>query len=173
MPQNYFSYQIIKTSFPLLNFRNRKSCNSGQNFWMFWWYNEIRQENGFLGLFLLGNFEKSLIALSVHPLLLFSDDGVGGAWRGGAHVWQGACMACMPPGRYCEIRSMSGQYASYWNAFLSYQNIKTSFPLLNLGSRKSSNLRQISWTMFWWLNQIWQANQFTGFFPSEILRNLC
>ena len=36
---------------------------------------------------------------------------VGGA----CDVWQGH--ACPPP-RYYEIRSMSGQYASYWNAFL-------------------------------------------------------
>ena len=27
--------------------------------------------------------------------------------------------ACMPP-RFDEIRSMSGRYASYWNAFLLY-----------------------------------------------------
>ena len=42
----------------------------------------------------------------------------------GGHAWQWACvageacMACMPPGRYYEIRSMSGWYTSYWNAFL-------------------------------------------------------
>ena len=47
----------------------------------------------------------------------------GCTWQGGmhgrGHAWQGACMAgggmC---GRYYEIRSMSGQYASYWNAYL-------------------------------------------------------
>ena len=60
--------------------------------------------------------------------------------HGGGHAWQegmhgkGACMvggvhgrgACMaggmhgmyPPSRYYKIWSMSGQYASYWNAFL-------------------------------------------------------
>ena len=50
--------------------------------------------------------------------------------RGGMHgrgtcvCDRGACMAgwvCAthaPPGRYYEIRSMSGRYASYWNAFL-------------------------------------------------------
>ena len=42
---------------------------------------------------------------------------------GRGHVWQGACMAggCMAGGmhgRYYEMQSMSGQYASYWNAFL-------------------------------------------------------
>ena len=44
----------------------------------------------------------------------------------GGHVWlQGACMVVggMCGGRgacvgYDEIRSMSGRYASYWNAFL-------------------------------------------------------
>ena len=60
-----------------------------------------------------------------------------GVWQGGmhgrGHVWQGACMAgehawqgsmCgrgqgdIPPSRYYKIRSMSRQYASYWNAFL-------------------------------------------------------
>ena len=62
----------------------------------------------------------------------------GHAWQGGMHgrgacmAW-GACMAggaCMggmrgrramplplSPARYYEIRSMSGRYASYWNAF--------------------------------------------------------
>ena len=54
--------------------------------------------------------------------------GGGHAWQGGMHG-RGACMAgvCVaggmhapapPPSRYCEIRSMSRQYASYWNAFL-------------------------------------------------------
>ena len=33
--------------------------------------------------------------------------------HGGGHVWQGGMH-----GRYYEIRSMSGRYASYWNAFL-------------------------------------------------------
>ena len=59
----------------------------------------------------------------------------GGMW---GYVWQGvgmagvACMAggmcgsgtCMaggvPPGRYYEIQSISGRYASYWNAFLLF-----------------------------------------------------
>ena len=46
---------------------------------------------------------------------------VGGMHNRG-HVWQGACMAggcawqgCVAGG---QIRSMSGRYASYWNAFL-------------------------------------------------------
>ena len=52
--------------------------------------------------------------------------GRGHAWQGGicgrevVHG-KGASMAFMLPsipGRYYEIRSMSGRYASYWNAFL-------------------------------------------------------
>ena len=39
--------------------------------------------------------------------------GRGCAWQGGV------CATHAPsPGRYYEIRSMSGRYASYWNAFL-------------------------------------------------------
>ena len=50
----------------------------------------------------------------------------GHAWQG--HVWQGACMAggmhgMHTPGRYYEIQSMSWQYASYWNAFFSFQSV--------------------------------------------------
>ena len=73
--------------------------------------------------------------------------GRGHAWWG-EHAWQGTCVAggmcgrgacmaggvCMargacvagghawytPPRRYYEIRSMSGRYASYWNAFLLF-----------------------------------------------------
>ena len=47
-----------------------------------------------------------------------------GAMRGvglcvaGGHEWWGACVAGGVHGRYYEIRSMSGRYASYWNAFL-------------------------------------------------------
>ena len=52
--------------------------------------------------------------------------------RGGMHGGRGACMvvqwggACVVAGGACvgynEIWSMSGRYASYWNAFLSYFN---------------------------------------------------
>ena len=42
--------------------------------------------------------------------------GMYGWWRcmvvGGVHGWWGGCVG------YNEIRSMSGRYASYWNAFL-------------------------------------------------------
>ena len=37
---------------------------------------------------------------------------------GEACVVGGACMAWGVHSRYYEIRSMNGQYASYWNAFL-------------------------------------------------------
>ena len=52
----------------------------------------------------------------------------GGCALQGGHPWQGASMAvgaCMAGGhcgRYYEIQSMSGQYASYWNAFLLITN---------------------------------------------------
>ena len=36
-----------------------------------------------------------------------------GGMHGGERAWQGGVH-----GRYYEIRSMSGWYASYWNAFL-------------------------------------------------------
>ena len=38
----------------------------------------------------------------------------GGACMAGGRVWLGGVLA-----RYYEIRSMSGRYASYWNAYLS------------------------------------------------------
>ena len=45
----------------------------------------------------------------------------GCVWQDGMHGTGCACHACPPsPGRYYDycIRSMSGRYASYWNAFL-------------------------------------------------------
>ena len=48
--------------------------------------------------------------------------GGGHAWQVRGRVWWGACMTYMPhpPGRYYGygIRSVSGLYAFYWNAFL-------------------------------------------------------
>ena len=56
----------------------------------------------------------------------------GGACMAGGHVWQGGM--AHTPGRYHEIWSMSGQYASYWNAFLFLypitQAIKPGFGVL-------------------------------------------
>ena len=44
--------------------------------------------------------------------------GMPGCWWG-VHGWWGACMAAGGPCLgYDEIQSMSGRYASYWNAFL-------------------------------------------------------
>ena len=70
------------------------------------------------------NFHRRL------SVILFTGGGGGGwghAWQGGACVargdvhGKGMCMACMPPpGRYYDIWSLSGRYASYWNAFLYY-----------------------------------------------------
>ena len=40
-------------------------------------------------------------------------------WQVGGMHGGGACVAhTLPPGGYYEIRSMSGRYASSWNAFL-------------------------------------------------------
>ena len=58
--------------------------------------------------------------------------GRGNVWQGactagacvaGGHAWWGACMTgsvhdMHAPSRYYEIWSVSGRYASYWNAFL-------------------------------------------------------
>ena len=60
--------------------------------------------------------------------------GVGGSWRGACMAGRGVCVAgraCMirtPPGRYYGygIRSMSGRYAPYWNAFLLSLNLSNS-----------------------------------------------
>ena len=49
-----------------------------------------------------------------------------GSVHGGGHVWQGDVRDMYAPlGRYYGygIRSMSGRYASYWNAFLVYSNL--------------------------------------------------
>ena len=53
------------------------------------------------------------------------------AWQGRGHAWWVACVVeggmC---GRYYEIRSMSGRYASYWNAFLFSSTGLERIPLL-------------------------------------------
>ena len=57
----------------------------------------------------------------------------GHAWQGGmhgsrgGHVWQGAWQGGHAWQRYNKIRSMSGQYASYWNAFLFMLNLELIF----------------------------------------------
>ena len=58
-----------------------------------------------------------------HASVSHSVHGGRRVWRGGACMvggmrGRGVCVACIPPARYYEIRSMSGRYASYWNAFL-------------------------------------------------------
>ena len=58
----------------------------------------------------------------------------------GGHAWWGVCMAegcachAHPPCRYYGhgIQSMSGRYASYWNAFLSFKSLKKRDQSLDL-----------------------------------------
>ena len=58
------------------------------------------------GLHGCGRGEACVVASGVHGCR-------GHMWLQGGHVWlQGACVG------YDVIRSMSGRYASYWNAFL-------------------------------------------------------
>ena len=53
---------------------------------------------------------------------------VGGMHDRGCITGGQACMAHMSPlGRYYEIRSMSGRYASYWNAFLFNNKIGSHY----------------------------------------------
>ena len=40
---------------------------------------------------------------------------------------RGVCVAGGDPGRYYEIRSMSGRYASYWNVFLFTTGIPRNY----------------------------------------------
>ena len=87
----------------------------------------------------------------------------GGLWQGACAwwgcVWQGACIAgslygkgamrgdgggCVwharPPPRYYGIRSMSGRYASYWNAFLLNTIIATEILPCVFSRLQSSSL---------------------------------
>ena len=71
--------------------------------------------------------------------------GRGHAWQGGMHG-RGVCMtggmccrghawhAC-PLGRYYKIHSMSGWYASYWNAFLLIWQVSLLLPSSKFGAR--------------------------------------
>ena len=48
----------------------------------------------------------------------------GHAWLLGGHAWLWGGAACVVAGGACvgyKIRSMSGRYASYWNAFLFFK----------------------------------------------------
>ena len=51
----------------------------------------------------------------------------GGVHGRDRHAWQGGVcdMHACPPTRYYEIWSMSGRYASYWNAFLLFSVFNT------------------------------------------------
>ena len=94
--------------------------------------------------------------------------GVRGCWRGDVHGYQGACVvaggvrvvggvrgcggACMVVGgggkcvAYDEIRSMSGRYASYWNAFLLIYHFSKSLPFFHLVIRKCTVASRIIFT---------------------------
>ena len=52
--------------------------------------------------------------------------GGGGAWQGGAC---GRGTHALPPCGYYEIRSMSGRYASHWNAFLLFIYLVSSLQI--------------------------------------------
>ena len=68
--------------------------------------------------------------------------GAGGVHGAGGRAWcWGACVG------YDEIRSMSGRYASYWNAFLFFKiiwNVKREL-FMYIRSRN-----QINGIMFFW-----------------------
>ena len=81
---------------------------------------------------------------SVHGFL----GGMHGFFGGHAWFFGGACMVFFSwggmHGLYNEIRSMSGRYASYWNAFLLFNVYKMSWPhvhdILNRGLLQRQNL---------------------------------
>ena len=54
------------------------------------------------------------------------------------------------PGRYYKIQSMSGQYASYWNAFLFYSTTALkNDTVIELKCRKAVSLkRRIPYSQF-------------------------
>ena len=82
-------------------------------------------------------------------VILFT--GVGGACMVGGHVWQGVCMAggCVAKGggmhgtggmRGRRDGHCSGQYASYWNAFLSKIKVQIFFSEnCSFGQRKKQH----------------------------------
>ena len=60
-----------------------------------------------------------------------------------------ACVACLPSPRYYEIRSMSGRYASYWNAFLFFENVKRADTFRVFNVLKSKHFRlNLLWSHF-------------------------
>ena len=61
----------------------------------------------------------------------------GGGMCGRGHTCQGACMTGGPRG----IRSMSGRYASYWNAFFFRMSHLTILTLSELPTAELLDLR--------------------------------
>ena len=75
--------------------------------------------------------------------------GCGWWWGAGGHAWQGVCMAwehvwhaCPSLCRYYEIWSMSGWYASYWNAFL-FDNIFTENVIMRMKMNLNRGTSQV------------------------------
>ena len=85
--------------------------------------------------------------------------GRGCAWQGacvsGGAWWGCACMVGGMRGRYYEIRSMSGWYASYWNAFLLFTCFVCCFVLKIFGPQKSfcrvtdTHVLDFCWRLLW------------------------
>ena len=69
---------------------------------------------------------------------------------GGVCGCGGACMVVGGGGGACvaydEIRSMSGRYASYWNAFLLIYHFSKSLPFFHLVIRKCTVASRIIFT---------------------------
>ena len=83
--------------------------------------------------------------------------GWGHAWQGGmcgqvgmcgrGCVWQGVCMPYTPPDTTRYGRSMGGQYASYWNAFLLIWILFSSSVVLPNFKKRLRHLRSFTTTI--------------------------
>ena len=82
-----------------------------------------------------------------------------GVCMAGACVAEGGMFRRAPPRRYYEIRSMSGRYASYWNAFLftftfRTRRVRRESDLGRLNRREPSHSQILSlfiYLFFFWL----------------------
>ena len=79
----------------------------------------------------------------------------GGGMHGRGCAWQGCAWQGGMHGRYYEIRSMSGRYTSYWNAFLFHNFILFIDTSNNAHSlitpcRNFSNFCLIQGVLQWW-----------------------
>ena len=86
-----------------------------------WFYSAVGGLRGFIRGGVHGFIWGACVVLfgGVHG---FIRGGVCGFIRGGVRgfIWRGGVRVFFSFSGYNEIRSMSGRYASYWNAFLSY-----------------------------------------------------